>query len=146
MKRGIVTLAAALLAIGTANIAGAQGQGQDKNQGKGKPQAEQPVQLPSHGPDKGKDSVNHGQVVSECNHRATERNLKGHERKDFVEWCESRGPRYKYDYGRYGNERNCYQKADNKGLTGQKRANFLAKCFDDVEIQHYGGKVRVQKD
>lgn len=146
MKRGIVTLTAALLAIGTAHIAGAQGQGQEKNQGKGKPQAEQPVQLPSHGPDKGKDSVNHGQVVSECNHRANERNLKGHERKDFVEWCESRGARYKYDYGRYGNERNCYQKADNKGLSGQKRANFLAKCFDDVEIQHYGGKARVQRD
>ena len=39
------------------------------------------------------------------------------------------GARYKYDENRYGNERNCYQKANNKGLSGDKRANFLDKCF-----------------
>jgi psiF repeat len=79
--------------------------------------------------DKGKDS-NHGQVVSECNHRANERNLKGKDRKEWTEWCEERGSRHNYDYRRYSSDRNCYQKADNKGLTGDKRRKFINDCLD----------------
>lgn len=76
------------------------------------------------------DKDNHGSVVSECNHRANERNLKGQERKQWTEWCESRGSRHKYDYTRYSKDRNCYQKADNKGLTGDKRRKFINDCLD----------------
>lgn len=79
--------------------------------------------------DKGKDA-NHGQVVSECNHRANERNLKGKDRKEWTEWCEERGSRHNYDYRRYSSDRNCYQKADNKGLTGDKRRKFINDCLD----------------
>lgn len=149
MNRWIAALSVAVLAAGAtqASYAQGQGQGKGKSQGPDKPQAEQPIQLPSYGKENGKDygKQNHGQVVSECNHRANDRGLKGHERKDFVEWCESRGPRYKYDYGRYGNERDCYQKANNKGLTGSKRDNFLDKCFGEVELRIYGVPVPVKR-
>jgi hypothetical protein len=73
---------------------------------------------------------NHGQVVSECNHRANERNLKGKDRKEWTEWCEDRGSRHNYDYRRYSSDRNCYQKADNKCLTGDKRRKFINDCLD----------------
>ncbi|MDH4105251.1 MAG: PsiF family protein [Gammaproteobacteria bacterium] len=76
------------------------------------------------------DKENHGQVVSECNHRANERNLKGQDRKEWTEWCEERGSRHNYDYKRYSSDRNCYQKADNKGLTGDKRRKFINDCLD----------------
>jgi hypothetical protein len=143
---------AALLAVGTAHMAAAQGQGQGKNQG----QAQGHDQYDDKGKDKGKDNdngkdaykgdANHGQVVSECNHRANAKNLKGQDRKDYTEWCESRGARYKYDDKRYSGERNCYQKADNKGLSGDKRANFLDKCFAEHEAKYYGGKVLQKLD
>ena len=118
MKLWIVRLVAALFVVGSVQVAVAQGQGQGQGQ---------------------------GQVVSECNHRANERKLMGHERKDFVEWCESRGARYKYDDKRYEGEKNCYQKANNKGLTGDKRAKFLDKCFGKDGDDYYGGKVPVKK-
>lgn len=133
MKHWIVPLVAAVLAVGMAQSAVAQGQGQGQGQGKGQ----------SQGQSQGKE--NRGQVVSECNHRANEKNLKGQERKDFTEWCESRGSRYKYDYGRYDGEKNCYQKANNKGLTGDKRQNFLEKCFGGDGDDYYGGKAPVKK-
>jgi hypothetical protein len=154
MKRWIIPLMSALLAVGTAQIASAQGQGQGqgKGQGQGQSQGQGNDQYDYHdkGKDKGKDGhqddVNHGQVVSECNHRANERNLKGQDRKDYTEWCESRGARYKYDDKRYSGERNCYQKAANKGLSGDKRANFLNKCFAENEGKYYGGKVLQKVD
>ena len=82
------------------------------------------------GKDKDSKGDNHGQVVSECNHRANERNLKGQDRKEWTEWCEERGSRNNYDYKRYSTDRNCYQKADNKGLTGDKRRKFINDCLD----------------
>ena len=78
----------------------------------------------------GGDDSNHGQVVSECSRRANERNLKGKDRKEWTEWCEERGSRHDYDYGRYSTDRNCYQKADNKGLSGDKRRKFINDCLD----------------
>ncbi len=38
--------------------------------------------------------------------------------------------RYNYDYQRYSSDRNCYQKADNKGLSGDKRRKFINDCLD----------------
>ena len=157
MKHWIVPLVAAVMAGGMAQVAVAQGQGQGqgKGQGKGPSQAQVEDNRYDDYKDKSRDKYddkyqgkeNHGQVVSECNHRANERNLKGQDRKDFTEWCESRGARYKYDYGRYDGEKSCYQKANNKGLTGDKRQNFLEKCFGGGDDKYYGGKVPVkQKD
>jgi len=149
MNRWIVPLLTAALALGAAQVslAQGQGQGQGKDKAKDKPNAEQPVHLPSYpgSDDKHKGQGNHGQAVSECNHRANERNLKGSERKDFVEWCESRGARYKYDDKRYDGEKNCYQKANSKGLTGSKRENFLDKCLGKDGDDYYGGKVPVKR-
>jgi hypothetical protein len=161
MKRWIVPLFAALLALGTSHVASAQGQSQNKGKGQGQAQTQSQAQAEAEDyyQDKGKDmdkgkdydhgkdydKSNHGQVVSECNHRANERNLKGHERKDFTEWCESRGARYKYDNDRYGKERDCYRKANKKDLSGDKRAKFLDKCFAETDAKYYGGKVPVQK-
>lgn len=126
MSRWIVPLIAAFVATGLPGAALADGQGKSK--------------------DHGKSDSPQGQVVSECNHRANDKNLKGQDRKDFVEWCESRGARYKYDDRRYDGERNCYQKANDKGLTGDKRANFLEKCFGGGDGDaYYGGKVPVKK-
>jgi hypothetical protein len=129
MKSWIVSLCASLLLAGLSQVAAAQGQGQGQGKDKGQHY----------------DEPNHGQVVSECNHRANSRNLKGQERRDFTEWCESRGARYKYDDNRYGNERDCYQKANKKGLSGNKRANFLDKCLAETDSKYYGGKVPVQQ-
>ena len=152
MKRWTVPLMAALLAVGTAQIVAAQGQGQGKGQGQGQGQGDDQYDDKGKDKDKGKGKdadkgdANHGQVVSECNHRANAKNLKGQDRKDYTEWCESRGARYQYDDKRYSGERNCYQKADNKGLSGDKRANFLDKCFAEHEGKYYGGKVLQKLD
>jgi hypothetical protein len=73
--------------------------------------------------------VNHGQVVSECNHRANERSLKGQDRKDWVEWCEERGSRYAYDARRFDGDRSCYRRADEKGLSGDRRRAWINDCL-----------------
>ena len=149
MKHWIVPLIVAMFAVGTVQVAAAQGQSQGKGQGKGQGQAQDYSQYDDKGKGKDKDAYkgdpNHGQVVSECNHRANERNLKGQDRKDFTERCESRGARYKYDDRRYDGEKTCYQKANNKGLTGDKRANFLDKCFAERGDDYYGGKAPAKK-
>ena len=142
MKHWIVPLMVALLAVGTAQADNDKGKGNDKDQHQ---------QGQNHGQDnqykdQHQQGQNHGQVVSECNHQANQRNLKGQDRKDYTEWCESRGARYKYDDKRYSGERNCYQKADNKGLSGSKRANFLDTCFAEHEGKYYGGKVLQKLD
>jgi psiF repeat len=153
MKHWIVPLIVAMIAVGTVQVAAAQGQSQGKGQGKGQGQgqAQDYSQYDDKGKGKDKDKdayngdANHGQVVSECNHRANERNLKGQDRKDFTEWCESRGARYKYDNKRYDGEKTCYQKANNKGLSGDKRANFLDKCFAERGDDYYGGQAPAKK-
>lgn len=90
----------------------------------------------AHMDDKGKahdDDGNHGQVVSECNHRANDKNLKGKERQDYVEWCTDRGEHYKYDDRRYDQDRSCYRKADDKGLSGDFRRVFIQDCLRTQE-------------
>ena len=111
----------------------------DKGQGNGQSAAEHGKSA-AQGDDRnehdrnGRDDLNHGQVVSECNHRANERNMQGQDRKQWVEWCEERGSRYRYDDRRWSAERNCYQRADNKALSGDKRRKFLNECLGS---QHY---------
>lgn len=126
MKTWIGPILAAVLICATAQADNGRGQGQGQGPGQGQSQSQ------------GAGQPNHGQVVSECNHRANERKLKGQERKEFTEWCESRGARYGYDDNRYSRERECYRKADSKGLMGDKRPKFLANCLD-VEVAYKDG-------
>ena len=79
------------------------------------------------------DDGNHGQVVSECNHRANEKKLKGKERQDYVEWCTDHGERHHYDDRRYDQDRSCYRKADDKGLSGDFRRVFIQDCLRKQE-------------
>ena len=125
MKHWIVPIMVALLAMGTAQADNDKDKGKQKDQYEGQHQGQYENQYK----DQHRQGQNHGQVVSECKHQATQRNLKGQDRKDYTEWCQSRGGRYQYDYNRYGSEKTCYQRANNKGLKGDKRANFLDKCF-----------------
>ena len=81
----------------------------------------------------GKADENHGQVVSECNHRANQKNLQGKDRKEFVEWCTDRGERYKYDDRRYDQDRGCYRRAEERGLSGDFRRVFIEDCLRKAE-------------
>jgi hypothetical protein len=82
--------------------------------------------------------VNHGQVVSDCNHRANDRALKGQERQDWVEWCTSRGYRYTTQNGPkyWDSDRSCYSRANDHGLSGDRREDFLRSCLgkDDDRV------------
>ena len=79
------------------------------------------------------DDGNHGQVVSECNHRANAKKLKGKERQEYVEWCTDHGERHHYDDRRYDQDRSCYRKADDKGLSGDFRRVFIQDCLRKQE-------------
>jgi hypothetical protein len=109
--------------------------------GGGKPQADTSYEDPKgkyddkgRYDDKGKHyddkDGNHGQVVSECNHRANQKNLKGKDRKEYVDWCTDNGAHAKYDDRRYDSERSCYRRADEKGLSGDTRRKFLNECLE----------------
>jgi hypothetical protein len=133
MQRHLIAfaLAAALLApVAYSDPAKGQGQGQGQGQGKGQGQHDNHGGASSGNPD------NHGQVVSECNHRANGRKLKGQDRNDFVEWCTDSSERHGFEDRRWDGDRNCYQKADKKGLSGDKRKKFVRDCLDR---QAYGG-------
>jgi hypothetical protein len=79
------------------------------------------------------DDGNRGQVVSDCNHRANEKNLKGKDRQEYVEWCNDRGEHYKYDDRRYDQDRSCYRRAEEKGLSGDFRRAFIQDCLRKLE-------------
>jgi hypothetical protein len=85
------------------------------------------------------DESSRGQIESDCNHRATSRELTGHDRQDYVEWCTSRGHRYDRDYvdGYWNADRICYGKADDRSLTGDRRAKYLADCLQRDDDRHY---------
>lgn len=140
MNRWIATLTAALLTVGMACAAHAQGQGKDH----GKDRGSGGYDDKSRDKQQGDDPSNRGQATSECNHRANDRQLKGQERKDFVEWCESRGGRYGYDDKRYSRERDCYQRANDKGLSGDKRKSYLNNCLDETDRMYEGSKAKDQ--
>ena len=76
-----------------------------------------------------KADANHGQRVSDCNHRANSKQMKGQERKEYVEWCIDNGERYKYDDKRWTGSRNCYQKADDRNLSGDERRRYINSCL-----------------
>ena len=105
-----------------------------------------PVALAEPPPDKAKsrganaapvknDTVdgNSGQVTSECNQRANQKQLKGQDRKEYVEWCTDQGERYQYDDRRYDQDRTCYRKAEERGLSGEVRRVFVQECLRKQE-------------
>ena len=109
----------------------------DKGKGAGKAQvdtrdhARHESQDTDKGKDKGKgaaDDGNRGQVVSECNHRANEKSLKGKDRQEYLEWCTEHGDRDRYDDRRYDQARSCYRNADDKGLSGDFRRTYIQEC------------------
>lgn len=104
-----------------------QGQGQSKGQGQDHRYHDDKDREDKDRDDKQK-KMTHGQVVSECNHRANERKLKGKDRKHFVEWCTERGERYRFDDRRYKYDEDCYDRADRKNLSGLKHETFIAEC------------------
>ena len=107
------------------------------DKGQGNNQSEQHKQSSAQrDDDEHKSDSNHGQVVSECNHRANARNMKGQDRKQWVEWCEERGARYKYDDRRWGTERSCYQRADSKNLSGDQRRKFINNCLSETGTRY----------
>jgi hypothetical protein len=138
-SNSLLTLAtvAFLLAAGTLDAEPRQGQGQGQgqaaaqaqDQSRSQSQAKCPVEpRPEQAHTKEQKKMTHGQVVSECNHRANARKLSDKERKRFVEWCTDRGERYAFDDQRYRYDRDCYEQADRKDMSAMKRATFLAEC------------------
>jgi hypothetical protein len=101
----------------------------EKGNAKGNPSAA----AHDHEDDKGKADESHGQVVSDCNHRANEKNLKGHDRQDYIGWCTDRGERYQYDDRRYDQDRGCYRRAEERGLSGDFRRVFIQDCLRKQE-------------
>ncbi len=76
-----------------------------------------------------KSDANHGQRVSDCNHRANSKQMKGQERKQYVEWCVDNGERYKYEDKSWSGSRTCYQKADDRNLSGEERRRYVNNCL-----------------
>jgi Ni/Co efflux regulator RcnB len=125
------TLSACLLALALAPVALAappadKGKGAQAAQDKGRPESSDKHE------DKA-DADNRGQVVSDCNHRANEKKLQGHERQDYLEWCTDRGDRYQYDDRRYDQDRSCYRRADERGLSGDVRRVYVQECLRKQE-------------
>jgi hypothetical protein len=114
-----------------AQAAADKGKGASAAADKGNPPAA--AQDRAHEDDKGKADESHGQVVSDCNHRANEKNLKGHDRQDYIGWCTDRGERYQYDDRRYDQDRGCYRRADERGLSGDFRRVFIQDCLRKQE-------------
>ena len=124
-----ILLAPVTLAEPPADKGKSAAQAPDKSKNKGAETA--PDRYHQDGKDNGEG--NHGQVVSECNHRATEKSLKGKDRREYVEWCTDRGEHYKYDDRRYDQDRSCYKRADEKGLGGDFRRVFIQDCLRKQE-------------
>jgi hypothetical protein len=76
----------------------------------------------------GSDSGNRGQSVAECNHRANERDLKGQERRDFVERCAGE-ERSDNAY------RECYARASERGLRNAERREYVESCMGNGDFR-----------
>jgi hypothetical protein len=70
-----------------------------------------------------------GQPVSDCNHRALERGLKGPDRRDFVDGCVSRLSAT--DDDRRDRYRECHARAADRGLHDASRRQYIEDCVAD---------------
>ena len=69
---------------------------------------------------------NRGQSVSECNQRASDRGLKGQDRREFVAGCVSR---YQVmDDERRDRYRECHARAADRGLHDASRRQYIEDC------------------
>ncbi len=132
---------ASLAAVAMLVIAGPSSAEPKKGEGQAQPQG--PVhEDQSHAKDDKDRKMTHGEVVSECNHRANQRELKAKDRKHFVEWCTERGENYRFDDRRYRYDRDCYERADSKGLAGTARMIFIADCAAGQDREYERDKDR----
>lgn len=74
------------------------------------------------------DDSNRGQVVSDCNHRANAREVKGQDRQDFVDWCVARGD--PFDDAHVSRFSDCNTRATERGLHDEARRDFIDRCVD----------------
>jgi len=115
-----------------------QGQGQAQSQGQGQGNSQGHGHGEGQGNDQGKKGEPPGQQVSGCNHQANDLDIKGQERKAFVDRCIARGGD-QYDAPR--STQRCRERAENMGLKGAARDDFLRSCrqYQD-EVYLYGTK------
>lgn len=73
-----------------------------------------------------RDTPNRGRAVSECSHQASERDLTGHARKDFVSGCVSR--HQAMNDGRRDRYRECHARAADRGLHDASRRQYIEDC------------------
>lgn len=90
-----------------------------------------PVSQADADKNRGQDATNRGQVVSDCNHRANARELKGHDRQDFVDWCVDR--RDPFDDHQVKRFPDCNALAAQRGLFDEARQDFINRCLDSNE-------------
>jgi hypothetical protein len=90
-----------------------------------------PVSRADDDHNRGQDEGNRGQVVSDCNHRANARELKGQDRQDFVDWCVDR--RDPFDDNRVNRYPDCNALAAQRGLLNEARRDFINRCIDSDE-------------
>lgn len=73
-----------------------------------------------------RDTPNRGRSVSDCSQQASERDLTGHVRKDFVSGCVSRYQAMDSDLrDRY---RDCHARAADRGLHDASRRQYIEDC------------------
>ena len=68
-----------------------------------------------------------GQGVSDCNHRANLQQLKGPERKDFVDWCTSRDEAAGIDQKR-DRYSECYARMTDRNMSDADRSQYRRNC------------------
>jgi hypothetical protein len=74
----------------------------------------------------GNRAENRGRAVSDCNQRANVQDLKGQERKDFVEWCTGRDNAANDEiWERYSE---CYARMTDQGLSDADRRQYVRNC------------------
>jgi hypothetical protein len=76
----------------------------------------------------GNQSIARGQAIVECNDRANVQELKGQERKDFVDWCVSREEAAAGDNLRPDRYSECYARMTDPKLTDVDRGQYLRNC------------------
>lgn len=70
--------------------------------------------------------TNRGQVVSDCNQRASARDLQGQDRQDFVDRCVARHDTSGEEHANHHSD--CKARADARGLRDEARRDFINQC------------------
>jgi hypothetical protein len=81
---------------------------------------------------------NHTPSVSDCDHRANVQDLKGQERKDFVDWCASRDQTAAGDSRQPDRFSECYARMTDRKLSGVDRGQYLRNCAAHTAYHMHG--------